>query len=301
MANQVRCWSNSGGISPTRITTRPEASVVQDLSRLAGKGLDVIFVTTPIPSHFSIIKEVYSRQIARHVFVEKTLTSSYGDSKELCSMAEKVSSITMVGYQRKFGVTYAKAREVLRTGAVGNLTSFEAHAFSSDFAQGVGGGKGDARGGVLRDLGSHAIDMALWFFGDLEAGPPLSSSPSAADGAQPLALGAKTAGGIEGVLRASWSVPGYRMAEIGISVEGDRGTLSANDDMVELNMKGAPPTRWYRQDLDDGVPFLLGGPEYYRQDAELVRCLREGRSAENSFESASRVDQIIGAAEGSSN
>lgn len=276
----------------------PETSVVEDVAQLAGRGLDVVFVTTPIPTHFPIIQEVYSRQIVKHVFVEKTLASNRRESGELCSLAEHASGITMVGYQRRFAVTFAKARELLKKGALGDVVSFEAHAYSSDFAEGAGEGKGNARGGVLRDLGSHAIDLALWLFGDLKAGPYLDPLPLSPNAAAPVVFGAKTKGGLEGEFKVSWSVPGYRMPEIGISVEGGDGRLMANDDVVELTPKASPPTRWYRQDLSDGVPFLLGGPEYYRQDEEVVRCLREGRSPENSFSSASKTDRIIDDAEG---
>jgi predicted dehydrogenase len=277
-----------------------EASVVEGVAQLAGKGLDVVFVTTPIPTHFPIVREIYSRQIACNVFAEKTLASNCRESNELCSLAERASGITMVGYQRRFAVTFGKARELLKDGALGDVTSFEAHAYSSDFAEGPGEGKANTRGGVLRDLGSHAIDLALWFFGDLKAGPSRDPQPSSSNGVAPVVFGAKTKGGLEGEFKVSWSLPGYRMPEIGISVEGDRGSLMANDDRVELTPKGSSPTRWYRQDLSDGVPFLLGGPEYYRQDDEMVRCLREGRSPDDSFSSASKTDRIIEDAERSS-
>jgi predicted dehydrogenase len=276
----------------------PETSVVEDVAQLAGKGLDVVFVTTPIPTHFPIIQGVYSLQIARHVFAEKTLASNYKESGELCSLAEHSSGVTMVGYQRRFAVTFAKAGELLKRGALGDLVSFEAHAYSSDFAGGMGGGKANTRGGVLRDLGSHAIDLALWLFGDMKAERSIDPMPSSPNAAAPLIFGAKTIGGLEGEFKVSWSVPGYRMPEIGISVEGDSGSLVANDDVVELTPKAGPPTRWYRQGLNDSVPFLLGGPEYYRQDEEMVRSLREGRSPENSFSSASKTDHIIDDAEG---
>jgi predicted dehydrogenase len=204
----------------------------------------------------------------------------------------------MVGYQRRFAVSFAKVGELLKKGDLGDVSSFEAHAYSSDFAGVAGGNKVNARGGVLRDLGSHAIDLAISLFGDMKVGPSPGSPTLSPNEAAPLVFGAKTNGGLEGEFRVSWSVQGYRMPEIGISVEGDKGRLMANDDVVELTPKEGHPTRWYRQDLNDGVPFLLGGPEYYRQDEELVRCLREGRSPENAFSSASRTDRIIEDAEG---
>jgi len=275
----------------------PSVTVVEEVSQLAGKGLDVVFVTTPIPSHTPIVRQLYLEGIASNVFSEKTLSSNHSDSLELCSLAERASGVTMVGYQRRFGVTFAKARELLHEGSIGEAESFEAHAFSSDFAGVEGGDMLTGRGGVLRDLGSHAIDMALWFFGDLTPVRSTAPSPSSSVPTLPMTFGARTAGGLEGEIKASWSVKGYRMAEIGISVKGSRGMVSASDDMVVLTSADGATKRFYRQDLHDDVPFLLGGPEYFRQDAEMIRCLREGTSPEDSFLSASRVDGIIDAAE----
>ena len=49
--------------------------ITDSLEKLAGKNLDAIYVLTPIPSHYPIIREIYAKNIAKNVFVEKTLTS----------------------------------------------------------------------------------------------------------------------------------------------------------------------------------------------------------------------------------
>ena len=61
------------------------ALVTDDLEKFADLNLDAIFVLTPIPSHYPIIKQIYDQKIAKNVFVEKTLTSSYSRSEELHS------------------------------------------------------------------------------------------------------------------------------------------------------------------------------------------------------------------------
>ena len=83
------------------------------------------------------------------------------------------------------------------------------------------------------------------------------------------------------------------MPEVGFTVEGSEGTVTVNDDWVELRLRGGVSSRWYRQDLNDNVPFWLGLPEYYREDEYFVRCLRGGRESEPCFESASKVDKMI--------
>jgi predicted dehydrogenase len=73
----------------------------------------------------------------------------------------------MVGYMSRFASTYRKARLLLQKGDIGQLLSFKAYAYASDFAAGNGKAS-NVKGGATRDLGAHIIDLSLWLFGDLE-------------------------------------------------------------------------------------------------------------------------------------
>ncbi|MGD2066940.1 MAG: Gfo/Idh/MocA family oxidoreductase, partial [Candidatus Bathyarchaeota archaeon] len=70
--------------------------VVDDLTKLSDLNLDIVYVATPIPSHFGVIDTIYSNKIANHVFTEKTLASNYGESKKLCELAKRFGGINMV-------------------------------------------------------------------------------------------------------------------------------------------------------------------------------------------------------------
>ena len=161
--------------------------VTDDLEKLADLNLDAIYVLTPIPSHYSIIKKILTMNIAKNLFVEKTLTSNYSQSKELCELAHNQKGINMVGYMKRFGVTFNQAKKLLDEHDLGELLSFNAYAFSSDFADVPKGSVvSAARGGVLEDLGSHSVDLALWFFGDLAS--TRNDLPITQDSVTPLVL-----------------------------------------------------------------------------------------------------------------
>ena len=104
-----------------------------DVGELLDLNVDAVFVTTPISSHFAVAKRVYEDRLACHLFIEKPLTSSFADSKLLSNLANKNGGVNMVGYLRRFMVTFSKARELLSAGSIGELESFRINAFSSDF------------------------------------------------------------------------------------------------------------------------------------------------------------------------
>jgi predicted dehydrogenase len=272
--------------------------VVGDVGEFSGLNLDAVFVTTSTPSHFSVAKTVFQRQIARHLFVEKPLTLKYVQSKELCELAARNAGVNMVGYLRRFMVTFMKAKELLNQGVIGEPVSFKVNGFSSDFCGIRGNSKVSmARGGVLRDLGSYAIDIALWFFGELEAKSASIESLTGSDAEDAVHfIMQRKSDPLKGEFSVSWCAEGYRMPEVILSVEGSKGNIEVNDDKVSLKLEDGKISNMYRHNLNDNsVKFWLGGPEYYREDAYFVDCVRNNLVAEPTFNAASKVDFVIDA------
>ena len=270
-------------------------SVVDDVGELKDFGLDAVYVTTPISCHFAVVKSIYDLGVASNVFVEKPLASNYGEARELCDLARRLGGVNMVGYMRRFSVTFRKAKDLLNQGVIGEPVSFSAYAYSSDF---FGIDKNSKvrtpKIGVLKDLGCHAIDLALWFFGDLKVKSAKIGSLFGEGSEDSAFFEVETEGGVCGKFDVSWCVDGYRMPEVGFTVEGSRGVVRVNDDVLELNLNGGEKFRWFRHDLKDGVGFWLGAPEYYREDECFVKAVLRGGSVEACFEVAAKVDRLIG-------
>lgn len=266
--------------------------VVDDLTKISELDIDLVFVTTPIPSHYSIINSLFSNQQAANVFVEKTLCSSYSDSSKLCELARNSGRVNMVGYMKRFAVTFRKAKELLSQGAIGSINSFEAHAYSSDFYGLTNPSQvSSSRGGVLSDLGSHVIDLSLWFFGDFQVQP---DKINAKDIQNTVQFNVRSDSSVEGFFDVSWCKEGYHVPEFGLLINGSKGKIAVDDDVVRLESVSGESFQWYRHDLNDNVGFLLGAPEYFREDAYFVESILDGVSAEPSFDTASKVDYVIG-------
>jgi len=272
--------------------------IVDDVRKLADFGLDAVYVTTPIPSHYPIVKTLYSMNVARNVFVEKTLANNYEQAKGLSELANRSGGVNMVGYLRRFYVTFNKAKDMLSEDVIGELSSFKAYAYSSDFL-GVddSAGASASRGGVLRDLGCYAVDLALWYFGDLRVRSVRSASTAIVGGDDSVSFEVENYGGLRGDFSVSWRMENYRMPEAGLLITGSKGSLMVNDDKIELNVKDKK-SMLFRHDLKDSVPFWLALPEYYREDMSFVEHIREHVKVEPDFRDGSKVDEIISQVEG---
>lgn len=268
--------------------------VVDCTEKLSGLDLDAAYVTTPVETHFPVVKNLYERGIALNIFVEKPLASNFDEAKQLFSLAEKAGGVNMVGYLRRFSVTFMRAKELLDGGVIGEPFAFRAYAYSSDFYRVNSASKIKApRIGVVKDLGCHALDLALWFFGDLrveDAKVEYAVDGASADSAH---FRVRALSGVVGEFDVSWCVDGYRMPEVGFTLEGSRGSLNVNDDELTVSLKDGTRRKWFRHDLGDHVGFWLGLPEYYREDRRFVEAVLKGEAVEPCFETAAIVDRLV--------
>ena len=277
-------------------------NIVGDVKDLRGLQLDAVYVTTPAPSHYEIIKSLFHQSIVQSVFSEKPLASNNEQAAELSQLAQESGGVSMVGYHGRHSVTFNKDRTLLQDGVLGDIVSFESYARSSDFfGSEHAWRKSVNRGGVLGDLGSHAIDAALWFFGDFQLESATIKSMGGQTSEDFALLTVRTRSGLNGRIEASWHMENYRLPEIGLVVNGSLGMLRVNEDIVELIPDDGSPMAWYRQNLDDTVPFVLGATEYVREDEFFIRAVAEGGLGKPDFLAASRVDDILSQARGRAN
>ena len=89
--------------------------VVADVSEFSSLDLDALFITTPTSTHYTVARTALEAGIAENIFVEKPLSSSYADSSNLSDLMSG-KGVSMVGYVRRFMVTFMKGKELLKQG-----------------------------------------------------------------------------------------------------------------------------------------------------------------------------------------
>jgi predicted dehydrogenase len=86
---------------------------------LARKDIDAVIIGTP--DHWHKQAAVDAMKAGKDVYCEKPMIHLYADGPEMIETAHKTKQIIQVGSQRVSSVIYAKAKELLAAGAIGQL------------------------------------------------------------------------------------------------------------------------------------------------------------------------------------
>ncbi len=127
--------------------------------------IDAVAICTPNRLH----KEMLLAAIGagKHIYCDKPLTATADEADEV-SRALKGSVIThQAVFNCRFFASAMRAKELVDEGRVGEITAFRASYLHSGSlaAEKPMGWKQREGGGVLLDLGSHALDLLTWLAG----------------------------------------------------------------------------------------------------------------------------------------
>lgn len=91
---------------------------------LARKDIDAVIIGTP--DHWHKQASVDAMRAGKDVYCEKPMIHLYTDGPEMIETARSTGRILQIGSQRVSSVIYAKARELLSSGAIGTLNTVTA-------------------------------------------------------------------------------------------------------------------------------------------------------------------------------
>jgi predicted dehydrogenase len=92
---------------------------------LARKDVDAVIIGTP--DHWHKQAAVDAMKAAKDVYCEKPMIHLYSDGPEMIETARATNRVLQVGSQRVSSIIYAKAKELLASGAIGQLNMVSAH------------------------------------------------------------------------------------------------------------------------------------------------------------------------------
>jgi predicted dehydrogenase len=274
-------------------------NIYQDYKEMLEKeDLDIVVITTPVFLHKVMITAAMDHDL--NIFVEKPMAISDNECKMILN--NKYEKKTMVGYCRRFMGTYNYAKKIIENSSLGKIKDFHSQLFVAQvFSQGKGWlyDPKISGGGVLMDLGSHAIDLFHYLFGDIETVQATSKSLFNKDVEDFVSANFKFKDFPQGSLELSWSEKNYRLPELKIEIHFDEGTIIVTEKYVSIYSEKESDVikkgwnTYYKQNLTKDIPVNLGGPEYSLEDLHLVDCILENKNTICDFKEAAKTNLVI--------
>ena len=173
------------------------ATAYQDFRKLLDcKDVQAVIVATP--DHWHALMGMLACAAGKDVYIEKPLTLFVGEGEWLQKIADRTKRVVQVGTQQRSGLHYQKARELIRSGQLGTISSVRMDAIrnvSPGFGNPADGeppvgmdynswlgpaplrkynlNRGlyhfrwfwDYSGGQMTNLGAHHLDIVDWYLG----------------------------------------------------------------------------------------------------------------------------------------
>jgi|APSaa5957512622_1039677.scaffolds.fasta_scaffold36224_2 predicted dehydrogenase len=296
--------------------------VFTDYRELIEKGgVQALVVATPDDLHYPVTMAALDAGL--HVLGEKPMALNAGHAREMCERAETVGVKHMIHFTSRWIPEYRYLKRLVDEGYLGRCFHGQFHHLAG---YGLGGNyqwKWDPRRGlgILGDLGTHRIDLARWYCGEIAS---VSASLAAfverpdsdggiADSANDSALlTLQFVSGAQGSIQVSAVAHmADRLMEQRVTLHGEEGTLE-----LVLYLGGGGELRGARSDAEQlevlPIPddFLVGvdpcSPPleqwtqvFTRQAAgsrAFIDAILEDRPAAPDFRDGLKAQEVIDAA-----
>jgi predicted dehydrogenase len=143
----------------------PAVTSYPTLQAILESDADLVVVNTPVGTHFEFAKQVL--QSGKHAIVEKAFTTTVAEAQELAAIAEAKGVKLAVFQNRRWDSDFKTVKQVLAEGVLGEIVEAEFHfdRYNPVLSPKQHKETLNAGAGILKDLGPHLIDQALYLFG----------------------------------------------------------------------------------------------------------------------------------------
>jgi predicted dehydrogenase len=283
---------------------------------------DVDLVVVAAPPHLHYPVTMAALEAGKHVICEKPMAMDAEQAEAMTNHAANCpNQLAIIDHELRFNPTWRRLKELVDSGFLGELRHVNI-TIASGFRHSAQRpwnwwSQESAGGGLLGALGSHAIDMLRWIFGEIEsvAGAVTTNvlerrdpktgemRPNETDDYTSFIFKLTTHGGrpsYGGVMLSALYASGGKNQ---ITAVGSNGTLMIDGDETLLGASG------YSQQFEDlslvdrameisVIPNNIWARSFYHLAREAVQALREGRSEIShaaAFTDGWRCQQVIDA------
>ena len=132
---------------------------------LARDDIDVVSICTPNDQHEEMA--LAAIRAGKHVYIDKPLAVTAQSAERIAAVAARSPVFTRMVFNNRYLPATLRAKQLVEEGRIGEVLTFNVrylHSGSIDPNRPIGW-KQQMQGGVLLDLGSHALDLLTWLTG----------------------------------------------------------------------------------------------------------------------------------------
>ncbi len=147
----------------------PGCKVFEDYRELLKEGdIEIVYVLTPNVAHCPITVAAF--EAGKHVLCEKPMAANVEDAQRMMDAWKKSGKLFTIGYQNRYRPDSQTLKRLCEEGELGQIYYAQAHALRRRGVPtwGVFTDKAQQGGGPLIDIGTHSLDLTLWFMDNYE-------------------------------------------------------------------------------------------------------------------------------------
>jgi predicted dehydrogenase len=144
----------------------PEVICFPTLESILENGsIDLVIVNTPVGTHFEYAKKVLLA--GKHALVEKAFTTTVAEAQELATLAKEKGLKLSVFQNRRWDSDFKTVKKIIDDNLLGEIVEAEFHfdRYNPVLSPKQHKETANSGAGILKDLGPHLIDQALFLFG----------------------------------------------------------------------------------------------------------------------------------------
>lgn len=276
----------------------PSVAMTTDHRAILGPDVDAVVIATPVNTHYPLARDAL--RAGKHVLVEKPLTRSSAEARELIRAAEENSVLLMVGHTFEYNPAVLALKKIVDSGLIGRVLYIDAARLN------LGQYRTDVN--VLWDLAPHDVSIMNFILSSypthVSARGNACIQPNTHDVAY---VELKYPDGVLGHLHVSWLEP-CKVRRI--TVVGDEKMVVYNDVSAEEKLriydKGITKSTSSGDYADfqlsyhyGGVtiPAVPGGEPLKMELSHMIDCIRAGNRPRSDGLSGLNVIKVLEAAD----
>jgi predicted dehydrogenase len=276
----------------------PSVNMTSDFREAFGPETDAVIIATPVRTHFPLAQEAL--RAGKHVLVEKPLTRSSEEARDLVRIADENGVLLMVGHTFEYNPAVIALKDIVDRGTVGRVLYIDAARLN------LGQYRSDVN--VLWDLAPHDISIMNFILGAEPTHVSARGNACIQPGTHDVAyVELKYPKGVLGHIHVSWLEP-CKVRRI--TVVGDEKMVVYNDVAAEEKLriydKGVTRTTSsgdfadFQLSYHNGgvsIPAVPGGEPLKLELSHMIDCIQTGTRPRSDGLSGLRVINVLESAD----